>query len=510
MRRNRKRKQYDKEQLLSLSLDKLLTRHNDTPVLWVRCDGLLTVFQACESVANEVMLCLQATCEREVRGQVEALCALWRLFIGRDEVTAAHRETASRMEEIRIESVEQEGLKLSEQALRDVFNGSDVYVWVRLLAARVLLLSSVRDASESSNRAWIESWMRDEWTSKRTGEWKANSFGDIGLYRLRQRLPIELSRCYDVKSGLSPSAVVRVVVSMLDGNDNEGNAYSDEYYIAALLHAVGNLRLAETENRQPLLALIDRHIKHDQLLPSHRHVVTVAALEAAICFQLHHRLPEPIVDYFSFLGAHHSAPVRIAAFRCVVLLASSGRQQRCMPYLMAVLHEANSYVQVRQLRVWCQLLAGGYVQPPHSAPLCDALWSALLATSSAAFGCDARARLWLMRLYRLLFVKQLSRVTTEQQRGLSNAVYTALQKAVEERMEDAESEWKSTTARRLRAVEDLKAAKLGRESEGRRGFGVLSEDGGGSERTKFKIVRTKDMRASRGAENDDEDWNGRD
>ena len=512
VRRNRKRKQYDKEQLMSLSLDKLLTRHNDTPVLWVRCDGLLTVFQPCESVANEVMLCLQATCEREVRGQIEALCALWRLFIGRDEVPSSDRETSGRMDEIRIESVEQEGLKLSEQALRDVFSGPDVYVWVRLLAARVLLLSSARDASESSNRDWIERWMRSEWTSKRTSEWKTNSFGDIGLYRLKQRLPIELSRCYDVKSGLSPPAVVRTIVSMLDGNDNEGNAYADDYYIAALLRAVGNLRLAETENRQPLLSLIDRHVKHDQLLPSHRHVITVAALEAAICFQLHHRLHEPIVDYFSFLASHHTAPVRIAAFRCVVLLAGSGRQQRCLPYLMAVLQEPNSYVQVRQLRVWCQLLAGGHVQPPHSAQLCDALWSALLGTSSAAFGSDARSRLWLMRLYRLLFAKDSGRVTTEQQRELNKAVYAALQKAVAERLTDAESEWKSTTARRQAAAEEVKAARVGRESEGRRGYGVMNEDGGGGERTtgRFKI-RTKDMRVSRGpGDDDDEDWNGRD
>ena len=514
VRRNRKRKQYDKEQLLSLSLDKLLTRHNDTPVLWVRCDGLLTLFQACESVANEVMLCLQATCEREVRGQVEAVCALWRLFIGRDEMPANDRESAARIDELRIESVEQEGLRLSEQALRDVFSGSEVYVWVRLLAARVLLLSSVRDASESSNRAWIERWMRSEWTSKRTGEWKPNSFADIGLYRLRQRLPIELSRCYDVKSGLSPSAIVRLLVSMLDGNDNDGNAYADDYYIAALLHAIGNLRLGETENRQPLLALIDRHLKHDQLLPSNRHVVTVAALEAAICFQLHHRLPEPIVDYFSFLASHHPSPIRIAAFRCVVLLAGSGRQQRCMPYLMAVLQETDSYVQVRQLRVWCQLLAGGYVQPPHYAPLCDALWSALLATLSAAFGSDARARLWLMRLYRLLIIKDAGRVTTEQQRELSKAVYTALQKAVAERLTDAESEWRSTTARRRSAVDDLKAARAGRESEGKRGgYGVSNDDGGGSERTTGRFrIRTKDMRVSRGGpgDDDDEDWNGRD
>ena len=511
VRRNRKRKQYDKEQLLSLSLDKLLTRHNDTPVLWVRCDGLLTVFQPCESVANEVMICLQATCERDVRGQVEALCALWRLFIGHDEVTPSDRETAARMDEIRIESVEQEGLRLSEQALRDVFSGTEVYVWVRLVAARVLLLSSVRDASESSSRAWIERWMRSEWTSKRTGEWKPNSFGDIGLYRLRQRLPIELSRCYDVKSGLSPSAVVRLIVSMLDGNDNEGNTYADDYYIAALLRAVGNLRLGETENREPLIGLIDRHLKHDQLLPSHRHVVTVAALEAAICFQLHHRLPDPIVDYFSFLASHHTAPVRIAAFRCVVLLAGSGRQQRCMPHLLAVLHETNGYVQVRQVRVWCQLLAGGHVQPPQSALLCDALWSALLATSSAAFGCDARIRLWLMRLYRLLFAKDLSRVTTEQQRDLSKAVYAALHKAVAERYTDTDGEWHSTTARRQAAADDIKAARAGRASDGRR-HGMMNDDSVGNERTtgRFKI-RTKDMRVSRGVgDDDDEDWNGRD
>ena len=519
VRRNRKRKQYDRDALLSLSLDKLLTRHNDTPVLWVRCDGLLATFQACDYTANEVMLCLQATCERDVRGQTEALCALWRLFIGRDEASAPQdRESAARMEEIRIESVDAEGLKLSEQALRDVYGGGEVYVWVRLLAARVLLLSSARDASDTSNRHWIERAMRDEWTSRRTGEWKPNHFADVGAYRLRQRLPVELSRCYDYKSGLSPPAVVRLVVSMLDGNDNEGNAYSDEYYVASLLRAAGNLRLADTENRQPLLALLDRHLKHDQLLPSHRRVVTVAALEAAICFQLWHRLHEPVVDYFAYLAPQHVAPVRVAAFRCVVLLSGSGRQQRCMPHLLAALHEPNSGVQVRQLRVWCQLLAERHVQPPQSPQLCDALWAALLATTSAAFGCDARVRLWLTRLYRLLYGRDGLRVATDAQRELSKAVYAALQRAAAERSDDVgESEWTSTTARRQRAAEEVKAARAGRESEGRRGggYGVTGDDGGAamSERTtgKFRIRVARDARASRGpGDDEDEDWNGRD
>ena len=523
VRRNRKRKHYDKEALLQLPLEKLLTRHNDTPVLWVRCDVLHAFFQPIDVIANEVMLCSQLQGEKEVRGQLEAICALWRLFLNPD----GYDVEEDRFRQLIVESVEAEGLHLGVNALKDAFNDGRFFYRVRLLAARVLARSSARDASDSSQRQALEEWLREQFSDTETGEWRANDFTAVADYQLKKGLALELSRSYVRLNGedLSPGRIVRLLLSLLTENDNERNPYSDDHYIAHLLLALGNLRLARTEEqtRVSIVAALQRHLAHDQVLPSYQRVVTQAALTAAVVLQLSHQLHEPLLPYSDFLDPTYPAAVRVTAFRCVLLLCNDTRHHgRHLRHLLDVLSERDGYVQQLQLQCWCQLIGERAVSlhwlrsPTSSAAvqLSDALWAAMLATSSAPYGYLPGCRHWLLRLYQLCFGRKLSEVATAAQKSLSAVMQKAIAAAAEQRWEEKVGEgggveWRSTTARKYFAQQQQQTQRVRRETVGghqsnKTGKIRLSKASKGGE---YKARETFVVDA---ADEDDEEWRGRD
>ena len=524
VRRNRKRKHYDRETLLHLPLEKLLTRHNDTPVLWVRCDVLHAFFQPIDAVANEVMICSQLQGEKEVRGQLEAICALWRLFLQPD---GSADVDDNRWAQLRVESVEAEGLHLGVSALKDAFNDSRFFYRVRLLAARVLARSSAADASDSSSRQVLEEWMRGQWCDSESGEWKANDFSSVNDYLLKKGLALELSRVYITVTDppLSPGRVVRLLISLVSENDNEKNLYSDDHYLASLLLALGNLRLAETETqtRATIVGLLQRHLSHDQVLPSYQRVVTQAALTAGVVLQLAHGIHEPLLPYSDFLDSLYPAAVRVTAFRCVLLLCNDTRHHaQMLPHLLAVFSERDAYVQEMQLQCWCALIGEKHLSiqwlrsstSSAAVQVSDALWAALLATSSSPYGWLPGCRFWLLRLYQLCFGRKLSAVTTAVQKGLSVAMQTAIGKAVEAREEERVGEgggveWRSTTARRATAQRERTGLQVRRLS---------TMDGSGVRAGKLRVTKpkgssdykVKDALVVETAEDEDEEWRGRD
>ena len=541
VRRNRKRKHYDKDALLHLPLEKLLTRHNDTPVLWVRCDVLHAFFQPVDVFANEVMLCSQLQGEREVRGQMEAITALWRLFLDPD------RPSSFDPWDLRVESVEEEGLHLGLNALRDAFNDGRFFYRVRLLAARALARAAATDASDSSSRQLLEDWFRSHFADPQSGEWKANDWSDVGQYFMRKGMALELSCAYlrVAETELSPGRTVRLLISLLSDNDNERNAYADDHYIADLLLALGNLRLAptETQTRATLIALLRRHLDHDQVLPSYQRVVTQAALSAGLVFQLANSLHDDVLPYADYLDPVLPANVRLAAFRCVLLLCNNGqRRAELLPHLLAVFSESDAYVQYSQLRLWCQLIGQQALSTqwlrtapsPAALQLSDAMWAALLATSSAPHGFLPQYRQWLLRLYCLCFGSKLSEVATAEQRSLSSQLHSALTKAVKDREEEragegpnATVEWRSCTYRRYVARQALTTQRAKRENAMGAAFPPSdAEQRAAGQKKRGKASKTGVIRLSKGgkggeyrareglvldpADDDDEEWSSRD
>lgn len=63
---------------------------------------------------------------------------------------------------------------------------------------------------------------------------------------MKKALVYSLSLLYN-RDGYSPKIVLKILLCALKCNDNVGNPYLDNYYVAALVRAVGNVRIRPSD-----------------------------------------------------------------------------------------------------------------------------------------------------------------------------------------------------------------------------------------------------------------------
>lgn len=118
---------------------------------------------------------------------------------------------------------------------------------------------------------------------------KPNNFSNLPDYFLQKAMVIAFSEIRD-ETGLPPLKVRQFLLDLLKYNDNTGNEFSDSYYVATLISAVGDSLIpvgesqgamdAETEQLlEAAKAEIDRFRTLDYVVPSYHNVVTIACLQ---------------------------------------------------------------------------------------------------------------------------------------------------------------------------------------------------------------------------------------
>ncbi|GAB4860954.1 hypothetical protein Ancab_036114 [Ancistrocladus abbreviatus] len=108
---------------------------------------------------------------------------------------------------------------------------------------------------------------------------KPNDFHDFPEYFVLEAIPLAVAtvRTADQKS---PREAVEFVLQLLKYNDNTGNAYSDVFWLAALVDAIGEFEFGQ-ENiifLSSLLKRIDRILQFERLMPSYNGVLTISCI----------------------------------------------------------------------------------------------------------------------------------------------------------------------------------------------------------------------------------------
>ncbi|OWA54791.1 Transcription initiation factor TFIID subunit 2 [Hypsibius exemplaris] len=161
---------------------------------------------------------------------------------------------------------------------------------------------------------------------------KQNDFHDLVRYYLQKKLPVCMARIRN-SHNVCPSEIVTVLLDLWKYNENRRNFYSDAYYRAALIEAMGDtftesagtLSMSDDPKMQfeqlsnltkSCLENIFRALNQDKYLPSYHYVVTIACLGA---FRKLHRQGVLPVEWCVKLYKDYTDPllfraVRIAAF----------------------------------------------------------------------------------------------------------------------------------------------------------------------------------------------------
>ncbi|KAF5730251.1 transcription initiation factor TFIID subunit 2 isoform X1 [Tripterygium wilfordii] len=112
---------------------------------------------------------------------------------------------------------------------------------------------------------------------------KSNDFHDFPEYFVLEAIPhaVAMVRTAEKKS---PREAVEFVLQLLKYNDNNGNPYSDVFWLAALVQSVGELEFGQQSIifLSSLLKRIDRLLQFDRLMPSYNGILTISCIRTLI------------------------------------------------------------------------------------------------------------------------------------------------------------------------------------------------------------------------------------
>ena len=302
VRRNRKRKKLDDASLSLLPIDKLLVRHNDTPLHYARIDPVWSWFALVPSQQDAIHSLWKLNTEKDMLGQLDAIKQVAHAWRNHSNTSSAASAGAGGIEAAALAAKEAASGSAEEKMPDDIFPKSlystlqsPVTFWpVRVAAAQALAESATSGPNAAANYKYLQvlvDWFKaryvDGWNpllhassgvmagaasaamdDDGTGvsrspadaalaaddlQLRANEFSNISEYMVKQSLPLVLSkirvqpRNHSLEAGSSslqpstPPEVVRFLVWLLRDNDNSENAYSDVIYLGSLLRSLGNL-----------------------------------------------------------------------------------------------------------------------------------------------------------------------------------------------------------------------------------------------------------------------------
>ncbi|KAM7475389.1 hypothetical protein LguiB_022632 [Lonicera macranthoides] len=108
---------------------------------------------------------------------------------------------------------------------------------------------------------------------------KPNDFHDFAEYFVLEAIPhaIAMVRAADKKS---PREAVEFILQLLKYNDNNGNPYSDVFWLAELVQSIGELEFGQQSILflSSLLKRVDRLLQFDRLMPSYNGVLAISCI----------------------------------------------------------------------------------------------------------------------------------------------------------------------------------------------------------------------------------------
>ncbi|KAF0292861.1 Transcription initiation factor TFIID subunit 2 [Amphibalanus amphitrite] len=389
----------------------------DSPVLWIRLDPEFSVVRETVVEQPDYQWQFQLRHERDVASQIEAVDALVR-----------YPSPASR------------------SALTDVLENEQCYYRVRIRAAHALAKVANALVSSWSGQPAMMVIFRKMFGSKSCPHIvQLNDFENLQVYYIQKTIPIAMATLRN-SHGICPPEVSKFLLDLFKYNDNSRNKYSDNYYRAALIEALGEsvtpvvslvsqLGAASItpdslspETRQ-LLDEIVRALNLDKLLPCYKFVVTQACLRALRKLQrCGHLASRPqlfkgyaaygqfidvrlvalscLVDYGVSVSLTNPClsprHVRLVALSCLVDYVQADGQEEDLLFLLSIL-EADPVPQVRRqlarMLVDTPPFERGRKHPLDTGDVAIRLW--MLMNAGCAY--DSQLRCAVVDLYYVLY-----------------------------------------------------------------------------------------------------------
>ncbi|CAA0837832.1 Transcription initiation factor TFIID subunit 2 [Striga hermonthica] len=165
-------------------------------------------------------------------------------------------------------------------ALINFLSDSKAFWRVRIQAAYALATTTSED-TDWTGLFHLINFYKSRRFDPNIGLPRPNDFHDFQEYFVLEAIPhaVSMVRSSDKKS---PREGVEFILQLLKYNDNSGNAYSDVFWVAALVQSVGELEFGQQSITYlpSLLKRLDRLLQFDRLMPSHNGILTISCIQS--------------------------------------------------------------------------------------------------------------------------------------------------------------------------------------------------------------------------------------
>ncbi|KAI9088415.1 hypothetical protein K1719_029864 [Acacia pycnantha] len=163
-------------------------------------------------------------------------------------------------------------------ALNNFLTDSKAFWRVRIEAA-FALASTASEETDWAGLLHLVKFFKSRRFDPDIGLPKPNDFNDFAEYFVLEAIPhaVAMVRAADRKS---PREAVDFVLQLLKYNDNNGNSYSDVFWLAELVQSIGELEFGQQSILllSSLLKRIDQLLQFDRLMPSYNGVLTISCI----------------------------------------------------------------------------------------------------------------------------------------------------------------------------------------------------------------------------------------
>ncbi|ORZ15810.1 hypothetical protein BCR42DRAFT_415941 [Absidia repens] len=186
---------------------------------------------------------------------------------------------------------------------------------------------------------------------------KPNNFSNIPDYFIQKAVVIAFSQIRDNR-GLAPEKVRKLLLDLLKYNDNIGNEFSDCYYIATMISALGDslipssnapevLATDSTEGKELITAAlseIERFRTLDYVIPTYHNIVTVACLKTITKLMMNNLMDVNLATFMPYTRYGNYLEVRLTAFDSLFVLTGLLNNELTSYFLTVIKDDPCAYV----------------------------------------------------------------------------------------------------------------------------------------------------------------------
>nr|KAF7415465.1 hypothetical protein H0235_012057 [Vespula pensylvanica] len=395
-------------------VDMDLSAMDDSPVLWIRLDPDMTLMRAVHIEQPDYQWQYQLRHERDVTAQLEAIEALQN-----------HSTPATRL------------------ALTDTIENEHCYYKVRLRAAHCLTkVANAMVATWAGPPAMLAIFRKLFGSASCRRIIKQNNFSNFQHYFLQKTIPVAMAGLRNAH-GICPPEVLAFLMDLFKYNDNSKNRYSDNYYRAALIEALGATVTPVISVQQgtaitaeslsidtkAILEEVTRNLNLEKLLPCYKYTVSVACLKVIRILQKFGHLPSNPHLFRAYAAYGQFIDIRIAALEALVDFTRVDGKWEDLEFLLDMAEtDPHPGVRHRLVRLMVENPPFEKVQKHHldKPELVDRIWNLINGMLSH----DAKLRCDLVDLYYTLYgtkrpvclpIPELALITKPRKIGLQNS-----------------------------------------------------------------------------------------